>query len=434
LALGHHRGLDVLLEQARQLVVSKEVGGVGHADQHHCAALLERERAEPARRGFRQLHHGGAVEVVLLEVHEAQIELPPERLRDHLLGDEAQVDERAPELAPRALLLLEREPELLLRDRLLRDEHIAEPYPRGPPGAAHACGDRHCRGQISTPGRPLQFSNVHEYLLRARQLLSRGALAEAEALAREVLQEPEAHHLLGLIQQRRGELAGAETALRQAIARDGRVAAYHHALGNVLQDRGKLKDAIACYRRALRLQPALAAAWNDLGTARYAQEEFEAAVECYQQAVRLRPGHAVAHANLGAVYRKLGLLSEARRALQRELWLRLKGFFTPWRRNEAREQLESGNAPLAAEIAERTRAFAILCAARLQQGRFDEALEAARKANDPLALARTLAALGKIDEAAGMVQTRSIPAEPRNAPLHLALGDFQHRKKIYDAA
>ena len=275
---------------------------------------------------------------------------------------------------------------------------------------------------------------MHEYLLRARQLLSRGALVEAEALAREVLQEPEAHHLLGLIQQRRGELAGAETALRQAIARDGRVAAYHHALGNVLQDRGKLKDAIACYRRALRLQPALAAAWNDLGTARYAQEEFEAAVECYQQAVRLRPGHAVAHANLGAVYRKLGLLSEARRALQRELWLRLKGFFTPRRRNEAREQLESGNAPLAAEIAERTRAFAILCAARLQQGRFDEALEAARKANDPLALARTLAALGKIDEAAGMVQTRSIPAEPRNAPLHLALGDFQHRKKIYDAA
>ena len=275
---------------------------------------------------------------------------------------------------------------------------------------------------------------MHEYLLRARQLLSRGALVEAEALAREVLQEPEAHHLLGLIQQRRGELAGAETALRQAIARDGRVAAYHHALGNVLQDRGKLKDAIACYRRALRLQPALAAAWNDLGTARYAQEEFEAAVECYQQAVRLRPGHAVAHANLGAVYRKLGLLSEARRALQRELWLRLKGFFTPRRRHEAREQLESGNAPLAAEIAERTRAFAILCAARLQQGRFDEALEAARKANDPLALARTLAALGKIDEAAGMVQTRSIPAEPRNAPLHLALGDFQHRKKIYDAA
>ena len=275
---------------------------------------------------------------------------------------------------------------------------------------------------------------MHEYLLRARQLLSRGALAEAEALAREVLQEPEAHHLLGLIQQRRGELAGAETALRQAIARDGRVAAYHHALGNVLQDRGKLKDAIACYRRALRLQPALAAAWNDLGTARYAQEEFEAAVECYQQAVRLRPGHAVAHANLGAVYRKLGLLSEARRALQRELWLRLKGFFTPRRRHEAREQLESGNAPLAAEIAERTRAFAILCAARLQQGRFDEALEAARKANDPLALARTLAALGKIDEAAGMVQKKSIPGEPRNAPLHLALGDFQHRKKIYDAA
>ncbi len=275
---------------------------------------------------------------------------------------------------------------------------------------------------------------MHEYLLRARQLLSRGALAEAEALAREVLQEPEAHHLLGLIQQRRGELAGAETALRQAIARDGRVAAYHHALGNVLQDRGKLKDAIACYRRALRLQPALAAAWNDLGTARYAQEEFEAAVECYQQAVRLRPGHAVAHANLGAVYRKLGLLSEARRALQRELWLRLKGAFTPRRRDEAREQLESGNAPLAAAIAEKTQAYATLSAARLQQGRIDEALDAARKANEPLTLARTLVAAGRIDEAVPLLKKTSVPAEPRNAPLHLALGDARHRQKAYDAA
>jgi tetratricopeptide (TPR) repeat protein len=284
------------------------------------------------------------------------------------------------------------------------------------------------------PGRPLQFSAVHEYLLRARQLLSRGALDEAETLAREVLQEPEAHHILGLIAHRRDDLAAAETALRQAIARDGRVAAYHHALGNVLQDRGKLKDAIAAYRRALRLQPALAAAWNDLGTARYAQEEFEAAVECYQQAVRLRPGHAVAHANLGAVYRKLGLLSEARRALQRELWLRLKGFFTPKRRDEAREQLDSGNAPLAAALAEKAGDHSVLCAARLQQGRVDEALAAARKANDPLALARILVGAGRIDEAVSTLGGLRVPAEARNAPLHLALGDFQHRKKTYDAA
>jgi tetratricopeptide (TPR) repeat protein len=273
-----------------------------------------------------------------------------------------------------------------------------------------------------------------EQLLRARQLLSLGKFDEA---AREIIgnsADPEALHILGLIRHRRGEAAAAESTLRQAIAGDGRVAAYHHALGNVLQDRGKLKDAIASYRRALRLQPALAAAWNDLGTARYAQEEFEAAVECYQQAVRLRPGHAVAHANLGAVYRKLGLLSEARRALQRELWLRLKGFFIPRRRDEAREHLESGNAPLAAEIAEKTGAYAILSAARLQQGRVDEALAAARKANDPLVLGRTLVAANRIDEAVTVLQKTFIPAEPRNAPLHLALGDSRHRQKAYDDA
>ena len=161
------------------------------------------------------------------------------------------------------------------------------------------------------------------------------------------------------VQRRAGKLEAAEAALRQAIKRDAKVAAYHNELGNLLQDRGRLKDAIAAYRRALRLYPGFAEAWNDLGTARYANGEFEAAVDCYQRALRLRPDHVVAYANLGAVYRKLGLLSEARRALQRELWQRLRqGARSLWRRQPklaalAEAQLRVGNARHAAQIAQR---------------------------------------------------------------------------------
>jgi tetratricopeptide (TPR) repeat protein len=328
-----------------------------------------------------------------------------------------------------------------------------------------------------------------ELVLRARHCLSLGRFDEAQALARKAVGErtiaPEAWHILGVASYRRGNLAEAETALRQAIERDRGVAAYHHDLGNALQDRGKLKEAIACYRRALRLHPAFAEAWNDLGTARYAKGELEAAVECYRQAVRLRPDHAVAHANLGAVYRKLGLLSNARQALQREFWLRLKAAARSlWRRRGfdpgsahaltrlARQQLETGNARHAADIARRAlelaprnaAALAVLSAACQRQGRISEALAAARSAGDPLQLARSLAAAGNGEEAAAAYRKvlqdnpnsaaaltelaelclargepkaaedllrRALALQPHDPRLHAALGEARHRQKAF---
>ena len=41
-ALGHHHRLDVLLQNARELVEGEQIGGIGHADQHLRAAFLQR--------------------------------------------------------------------------------------------------------------------------------------------------------------------------------------------------------------------------------------------------------------------------------------------------------------------------------------------------------------------------------------------------------
>ena len=57
LALGDHRRLHVLLQDARQLVEGEQIGRVGHADQHGGAAVFQHERAEAARRGLGQLAH-----------------------------------------------------------------------------------------------------------------------------------------------------------------------------------------------------------------------------------------------------------------------------------------------------------------------------------------------------------------------------------------
>ena len=286
-----------------------------------------------------------------------------------------------------------------------------------------------------------------ELVLRARHCLSLDRLDEAEALAREACATPasaaDAWHVVAAVHRRAGKLEAAEAALRQAISRDPKTAAYHNELGNLLQDRGRLNDAIAAYRRALRLYPAFAEAWNDLGTARYAKGEFEAAVDCYQRALRLRPDHVVAYANLGAVYRKLGLLSDARRALQSELWQRLRqGARSLWRREPtftalAEAQLRVGNARHAAEIAQRAldldgrnvAALKALGEALLRQGRAEEALTTARRAAElrpgdaalQLQLARALVTLERLDEAVVAYGYAQAPMEL--AQLHLRRGD-----------
>ena len=236
-----------------------------------------------------------------------------------------------------------------------------------------------------------------EQLLRARHTL-RGELDAADAL-----------HLESLEHRRAGRLDAAENALRRAIERDASVAAYHHDLGNLLQDRGKIDAAIACYRKALRLHPAFAEAWNDLGTARYSKGELEAALECYRQAVRLRPDHMVAHANLGGVCRKLGLLHEARRALQREFFLRVKSALFRPRSNPAQVALDSGHPRLALALSSDPRITAL---AYLRLGERSKAAESAR--GDPYITALAQPTKESLE--------RALSKTPRDPALHLALG------------
>ncbi|HEU4441692.1 MAG TPA: tetratricopeptide repeat protein [Burkholderiales bacterium] len=339
-----------------------------------------------------------------------------------------------------------------------------------------------------------------ELVLRARHCLSLDRLAEAEALARQACATPasaaDAWHIIASVHRRAGKLEAAEAALRQAIQRDANAAAYHNELGNLLQDRGRLKDAIAAYRRALRLYPGFAEAWNDLGTARYAKGELEAAVDCYQRALRLRPDHVVAYANLGAVCRKLGLLRDARRALQKELWYRLRqGAGALWRRRSApglhsaarlaalaEAQMRVGNPRHAAEIAgsalnlepRNVAALRALGMALARQGRAGEALTIMRQATElrpgdadlQFQLARILAALERFDEAiaayeaacrlrpepralaelaqlhlqhddaaaAERVLRQALQHAPQDAGLHAAIGDVCQRQNRFEEA
>jgi tetratricopeptide (TPR) repeat protein len=55
---------------------------------------------------------------------------------------------------------------------------------------------------------------------------------------------------LGILLRRRGDLAEAESMLREAVALDARVAAAHYQLGTLLEQTGRVDDAIDELRRA----------------------------------------------------------------------------------------------------------------------------------------------------------------------------------------
>ncbi len=253
-----------------------------------------------------------------------------------------------------------------------------------------------------------------DLILQGGAWLARGRASEALRCAEEALREDphdaDALYLLGAAHYRNGDLAAAEARLKQAIRANAKVAVFHSSLGNVYQDRGALPEAVSAYRRALRLKPDFAEAYNDLGTALFAQGEAARAIESYRRATELRPDHAVAYANLGAVYRKLGMPGEARRALQRELLLRLRSLFRLSRRKRsladlAKEQLELGNPGLALRIGRR-------------------ALE--KDANNPALMAALAAALreeGSAEEAIACAK-RALELRPADARLHELLGSL----------
>jgi len=267
-----------------------------------------------------------------------------------------------------------------------------------------------------------------------------GAYSQAEEAGRRALeldpQNPTVHRVLGHLfatlagdPQNPGYRERMDKAIghyRYALQLEPDHAATHNDLGNALRRMGRLEEAIACYRRALRIRPDFAQAHNNLGIALAQRGDVDEAIEHYRRALDLKPGFAEAHNNLGAALGQLGKLDEAivhfRRALDidpdfaealRNLVMALigKGRFDEAigvlrkRLAEAPNDLRSrldlawllANCPdpnlrdyakaveLAEDVCRATgyrdpRALAILAEVYAKSGRFDEAVQTARRA------------------------------------------------------
>jgi len=102
-----------------------------------------------------------------------------------------------------------------------------------------------------------------------------------------------------------GDMAGAESKFRSALAMNARNVEAYLSLGNVLAARGLLDSAKALYQGALRIDPRCANAHLNIGNALLKTSRVSEAITHYRKAVSLNPDDAMAHANLANAYSAL---------------------------------------------------------------------------------------------------------------------------------
>jgi len=159
-----------------------------------------------------------------------------------------------------------------------------------------------CERQMQAPLAKANTAFIPGALQSAMQHHQRGQFPQARALYRQILQadpgQPDALHLLGLIEHQQGNSAQAIELIGQAIQARPEDAIFHFNLGNLYQDLGQLDKAVDHFRQSLLLQPRFVDAHHGLGTALRVQGLFDEAIASYRNALLLEPAHAVVRNNL----------------------------------------------------------------------------------------------------------------------------------------
>ena len=160
------------------------------------------------------------------------------------------------------------------------------------------CGSRSAGATIAEAG-------LEPLVVRARVLLRRGELEQAEALTRAALstspRDHRAFHLMGSILSRKGDLRSAIDFYERAIEMDNGIALYHFKLGNAYLESEPPQpvEAVCAFQQAVLLKPRSVLARLGLGLGLMAQKDYVAAAEELEIVTRLRPSHSDAHLNLG---------------------------------------------------------------------------------------------------------------------------------------
>ena len=107
LAFRHHGRLDVMAQDADDLVVGVQVGRVGKADAQTTLDLVQHDGPKTPRLSFRQAVDQFLARIERLQIDEDSLQLTRQRACNRLFRNVALFDDNAPEFAAAAFLLIE---------------------------------------------------------------------------------------------------------------------------------------------------------------------------------------------------------------------------------------------------------------------------------------------------------------------------------------
>lgn len=169
---------------------------------------------------------------------------------------------------------------------------------------------------------PPDFESLFD---EGNRLMAAGECDQAESCFRAAIQmAPDVAELyvnLGLVLEKRTDLAGAENCYRQAIVRNADLVEAHLNLGVLLAAQKHFQGAESAYLQALQLAPDSTAAWSNLGVLHACMKREKEAEDCYRHAMQLDPHHARAQFNLSYLLLRQGRFTEGWKYLDQREWL-----------------------------------------------------------------------------------------------------------------
>jgi tetratricopeptide (TPR) repeat protein len=201
-----------------------------------------------------------------------------------------------------------------------------------------------------------------------------------------------ARYHLGAAMAQAGQWPQAVAELKRAVDLEPRFAEAQNSLGEALLNVNRLDEAIVHLQKALQLQPGYPKALNNLGVARVREGRLDEARLLFQQAVELQPGFPEGESNLGASLlmkgEVRGALAHYRASLASQpdhpdtlsnlAWVLATCVDASLR--DGTEALNLASRANRLSRGENPGALRALAAAYAETGRFDEAVEHARRA------------------------------------------------------
>ncbi|MBY0403718.1 MAG: tetratricopeptide repeat protein [Cyanobacteria bacterium] len=154
------------------------------------------------------------------------------------------------------------------------------------------------------------MSQIEQALSMAIDSHQKGNLPQAESIYLEILkieaENPDALHLLGVLQTEKGEFVSGIQLIEKAIECNDNIAPFYNSLGLGYLDWGQYDKAVTAFQKAIALDSEVEEFYINLGNAYQHFGDIHQAIEAYNQAIERNPNSWECYNNLGNIHRALG--------------------------------------------------------------------------------------------------------------------------------